>query len=152
MPRTGDERDTAQVDASATRRRLMAFVETEGYRPDLLSRIARISVQLRDPVQAGRYWLLSDATGPDVESAVEAFAESCLRSPKRMAVELRFAREWKLDALSRPARQRIEKYGLDAALAPAAHPAPARPVFTVVALAALGALIAALLLFVLLRR
>jgi len=80
--------ETARVDPAATRRRLVSFLGSQGYKPDLLARIARIAVELNETVQAGRYWLLSEATGPDVDAAVEAFAESCQRMPRLMVSEL----------------------------------------------------------------
>jgi len=152
MPDTKPE--TARVDPAATRRRLVSFLGAQGYKPDLLTRIARISVELSETVQAGRYWLLSDATGPDVDAAVEAFAESCQRMPRLMVSELpRFSRDWDVVAYAAPARARIEKYGLAADLARRAPRKPPRKRHTtVIALLGLGALFLFAALLILLRR
>ena len=106
-------RETITTDLPAARRRLAAFLPAEGYKPDLLARIGRMSMSLKEPAQAGRYWLLSDATGPDVEAAVEAFVQSCQSVPERVVAELpRFKRDWEVEAFAAPARKRVARYGL----------------------------------------
>lgn len=118
MDGAGDTGATASADKAASRRRLSGFVSSEGYRPDLLSRIARISIDLQESAQAGRYWLLSDATGPAVDAAVDAFVESCQATPRLIASELpRFKRDWDLDAYAPAAKARIERFGLEDELA-----------------------------------
>jgi len=146
--------ETARVDPAATRRRLASFIGSEGYKPDLLSRIARLSTELNETVQAGRYWLLSDATGPDVDAAVEAFAASCDRTPRLMVSELpRFARDWDVGSYAEPARARIEKYRLADDLARRRpRKEPERKSMTVIAILGLAALLAFAALLVLLRR
>jgi hypothetical protein len=109
---------TGRVDPAAARRRLASFVGIDGYKPELLARVARLSIDLQEPVQAGRYWLLSDASGPEVDQAIEAFADSCRRTPRLMASELpRFARDWDVEAYPAIVRARIDKYRLREELA-----------------------------------
>ena len=147
--------ESARVDPAATRRRLAAFLTAEPYKPDLLARVARLSVQLNEPAQAGRYWLLSDASGPEVDAAVEVFAESCQRLPRLMASELpRFVRDWELEAYAAPARVRIEKYGLADELSRRAPRKPRRPDrrINAIALAALLVLLLLGALLVMLKR
>jgi len=148
------KKETARVDPAATRRRLAAFIGMEGYKPDLLARVARLSIELKEPVQAGRYWLLSDATGPDVDAAVEAFAASCQRTPRLMVSELpRFARDWHVDAYAPAARSRIEKYGLAVELTRRRPQKEKRKKpMTAFALLGLAALLAFAAVLVLLRR
>lgn len=125
VPNTNPE--SARVDPAASRRRLAASVAAETYKPDLLAKVARLSLQLNEQAQAGRYWLLSDATGAEVDAAVEAFAESCERLPRLMASQLpRFVGDWELEAYLAPARARIEKYGLAAELSRRAPRKPRR--------------------------
>ena len=151
MPDTKPE--TAQVDPSATRRRLASFASGEPYKPELLARLARLSVELGEPAQAGRFWLLSDAAGPDVDAAVETFVQSCDRVPRLIASQLpRFVRDWHLPQYAGPALARIEKYGLKGELSRRAPPEERRgsPRMTAVAAAvavALLILVAALLVF-----
>jgi hypothetical protein len=148
--------ETAQVDPAATRRRLASFVGAEGYKPDLLARLGRLSLELKEPAQAGRYWLLSDSAGPEVEAAIEAFARSCQGSPRLMVSELpRFARDWDLQAYPPRVRERISRYGLkpDLLLRNKAAPQVRRWSGAAVAVAVLVALAGvALLLFVVLRK
>jgi hypothetical protein len=113
MDGMGDPGATASADKVASRRRLAGFVSAEGYPPDLLSRIARISMELRETAQAGRYWLLSDALGPEVDAAVDAFVKSCQATPRLIASELpRFQRDWDVDAYAPAAKARIARFGL----------------------------------------
>ncbi|MGZ6142464.1 MAG: DUF6584 family protein [Myxococcales bacterium] len=147
--------ETSRVDPAATRRRLAAFVGAEGYKPELLARVARLSIELKEPVQAGRYWLLSDATGPDVDAAIEAFVESCQRTPRLMVSELpRFQRDWDLEAYPEVVKARIEKYGLAEPLARRAprKPHAPKPKMTLIAIALLGALLLFAVLLIALRR
>ena len=133
--------ESARVDPAASRRRLAASVAAETYQPDLLARVARLSLELHEQAQAGRYWLLSDATGAEVEAAVEAFAESCDRLPRLMASQLpRFVGDWELEAYLAPARARIEKYGLAAELSRRAPRKPRRTDGPITAIALLGLL------------
>lgn len=146
--------ETGRVDPAATRRRLASFISAEAYKPDLLARVARLSIELKEPVQAGRYWLLSDSTGEDVDAAIEAFAASCQRTPRLMASELpRFKRDWDVEAYPEVVRQRIAKYGLAEHLA---RRAPKRQMpkqqMTLFALGGLLALLAFAALLILLRR
>jgi hypothetical protein len=109
--------ETARADPAATRRRLASFIGAEGYKPDLLARIGRLSLELKEPAQAGRYWLLSDAEGPEVDAAIEAFAQSCRGSPRLMVSELpRFARDWDVEGYPKVVRGRIVRYKLAADL------------------------------------
>jgi hypothetical protein len=147
--------ETSRVDPGATRRRLVSFLSSQAYKPDLLSRIARLSMELKESSQAGRYWLLSDASGPEVDQAIEAFADSCRRSPRLMASELpRFARDWDVEAYPEAVRARIDRYGLREELARRApgKRAPSKAGMTALALAGLVALLLLGAALVLLRR
>src|SRR5438105_5318092 len=94
------------------------MLAAQPYRPELLTRLARLSAHLKEPVQAGRYWLLSDESGEEVDAAVEAFVASCQRTPRLIASQLpRFARDWDVEAYPPAARARIDRYGLAEALA-----------------------------------
>lgn len=147
--------ETAKVDPAATRRRLASFIGPEGYKPDLLSRVGRLSIELKEPAQAGRYWLLSDAAGPEVDEAIEVFAQSCQRLPRLMASELpRFARDWDIEAYPELVRARIDKYGLRKELerrGPRTR-APSKSGITALAIALLAALLIMGALLILLRR
>ena len=147
--------ESARVDPAATRRRLAAFLTSEPYQPEALARVALLSVQLNEPAQAGRYWMLSDATGPEVDAAVEVFAGSCQRLPRLMASELpRFVHDWDLEAYLAPARARIEKYGLAEELSRRAPRKPRRSTGPATAIAVAGLLALLLLgaLLILLRQ
>jgi hypothetical protein len=148
--------ETARVDPAATRRRLASFIGAEGYKPDLLARVARLSIELKEPAQAGRYWFLSDASGADVDAAVETFVQSCQGLPRLIASELpRFARDWDVEAYAPAAKARIAKYGLGDELgrrAPKKVQRKRRGGATGVAIAGLVALLVLAGVVILLRR
>ena len=153
VPNTNPE--SAKVDPAAARRRLAAFIRAEPYRPDLLCKAARLSIKLQETAQAGRWWLLSDASGDEVDAAVEVFAETCQRLPRLMASELpRFSHDWELEAYAAPARARIERYGLGEELSRRAPRQRVRPRWelTAVGLAGLVALLVLGAVLVLLGR
>jgi hypothetical protein len=85
---TGVQADLARGDLGSARRRLASAVGSGAYDPELLARIAELSVRMGDPVQAGRYWLLTPSTGQEVEAAIEAFARQCHHDGRTMAWEL----------------------------------------------------------------
>ena len=147
--------ETARVDPAATRRRLASFIGSEGYKPDILARVARLSLELKEPAQAGRYWLLSDASGPEVDEAIERFADSCQRTPRLMVSELpRFSRDWDIEAYPEVVRARIDKYGLRDELARRERKkrVTSKSGMTALAIAGLIALLVLGALLVLLRR
>src|SRR5438105_10002766 len=103
-----DTGETSRADPAVTRRRLVSLLAGEPYRPELLAKIARTCVALNESAQAGSYWLLSDAHGIEVDAAVEAFVESCQRTPRLMASQLpRFKRDWDIDSYAPAAKSRI---------------------------------------------
>lgn len=69
------ERDVERGDLGSARHRLASHLPRVGYSPALLRRLGEISLGMKDPIEAGRYLLLSDAVGEEVEGAVEAFVK-----------------------------------------------------------------------------
>jgi hypothetical protein len=106
--------DIDRGDLGSARRRLASTVGSRGYVPDLLAKVAELSVQMRDPVQAGRYWLLTPASGPEVEAAVEAFVRACRHDARQMASELpRFRLRHKVNEYPEVVRARLARFGID---------------------------------------
>lgn len=106
--------DVDRGDLGSARRRLGSFIGSTRYNPEVLARAAEISMQMRDPVQAGRYWLLTPTTGQPVEAVIEAFARACHHDARMMAAELpRFPRRFKMTEYPDVVRKRLARYGID---------------------------------------
>jgi hypothetical protein len=54
-------------------KRLLLADALSGYDELILVRLAEICWEMRDPVEAGQYWLATSATGPEVDAALEAY-------------------------------------------------------------------------------
>src|SRR5687767_6717656 len=54
------------------RRTLISWLARWGHDAEVLELLGRVVLEMKDEPQAGRWWLLSSATGPDVERAVDA--------------------------------------------------------------------------------
>jgi hypothetical protein len=153
VKRSKPEAETTKTDLGATRRRLASFVGTEGYKPDLLARIAGICRKLHDEAQAGSYYLLSDESGPEVEAAVETFVQSCGGSAQAIVRGLpRFPERDRIEAYSPVVRARIVRYGLEKELGRTGKPRAVRKPGLALAAWALLALILLLLAVLVLRR
>lgn len=106
--------DIDRGDLGSARRRLASTVGSVGYNPEVLAKVADLSMQMRDPVQAGRYWLLTPTTGAEVEAAIEAFALACHHDARQMASELpRFKLRYRVNEYPEVVRQRLAKFGMD---------------------------------------
>ncbi|HYF14097.1 MAG TPA: DUF6584 family protein [Phycisphaerales bacterium] len=67
------ERDEQAGDLGTARMRLMSFVATGDAGPDECERIARLSVRMGDPVEAGRWYFLCDSRDEQAAACIERF-------------------------------------------------------------------------------
>lgn len=67
------ESDMRRGDYGMARQRLLSYLSQKGYDPQLLARIGRIAYKMKDMQEAGRWWLLSDACGAEVEQTISSF-------------------------------------------------------------------------------
>lgn len=107
------ERDEEAGDLGSARRRLMSYVTTVGYSPSLCERIARLCTRMGDPVEAGRWYFLSDSRDPEAGPAVGRFTADCGGDPRavasRLPAKLRLAR---VEEYPPGVRARFEGLGL----------------------------------------
>jgi len=82
------ERDLAKGDYGSARRRLESRLSSQGYDPQLLERLGRICLDMRDPFNAGRYWLTANCSGRDVGKAVRQFVEHAGPNPEHVVSRL----------------------------------------------------------------
>jgi len=111
------EDDIRQGDLAMARQRLTSLLDARGYDPGLAARIGRIALDMHDPFEAGRFWLLSDAVGAEVEHCIDVFVRRAGGKPEAMVRYFsRGLRVSDVDLYVAVARERIARYGLHATL------------------------------------
>jgi hypothetical protein len=125
------EQDVERGDYGLARVRLADYLNSKGYDAGILDRLGRISYEMHDLSQAGRYWLASTAEGPHVEDTVAAFVGRTGTDPRVTVSRLpRVVREAPMSALPSIAKDRLRRLGLDEALGkwcPGQPPVGAKP-------------------------
>lgn len=66
------EKDKVEGDYASARRRLLSFASS-CHEEALYLEIARLSVAMRDPVEAGKWFLLCDCHDPEADACIERF-------------------------------------------------------------------------------
>jgi hypothetical protein len=66
------ERDKGEGDYASARRRLLSFASS-CHEEALYEEIARLSLAMRDPVEAGKWFLLCDCHDPEAAACMERF-------------------------------------------------------------------------------
>lgn len=84
-------RAQADIDAGdlgSARRRLMSRAVSKGYEPGVCERVARLCVQMRDPIEAGRWYFLCESADPEAGPLVERYVEALKRDAGRILADL----------------------------------------------------------------
>lgn len=112
--------DEACGDLGMAKRRLASYLRTKGFDSEILARIGPVCYAMRDPAEAGRYWLLSGASGPEVDVATELFVQRVGRVPAQVVSQLpRKLRLRTLGEYPAAAQARLVRLGLaDAVVLP----------------------------------
>lgn len=110
-------RDVEQGRHWLARQRLGSYLVTNGYDPDILAMIGRISYEMHDEYDAGRMWLLSSAKGSEVERAIDTFLARAGKDPNQIVSQLpRSVRLRVLEQYPESIRSRIRRCGLAEAI------------------------------------
>src|SRR5690606_38053508 len=107
------EQDERAGDFGSAKRRLQSYLATVGYSADLCERLARLSLRMGDPVEAGRWYFLADSADPEAAAAIERFVTECGGDGRHLLSRL--PAKTRLGALDRyPAevRARFERFDL----------------------------------------
>lgn len=107
------ERDERAGDFGSAKRRMQSYLATVGYSPEICERLARLSLRMGDPAEAGRWYFLADSTDPEAAPSIERFTTECSHNGRHILSRL--PAKTRLDALDRyPAavRSRFEHFGL----------------------------------------
>ena len=113
--------DVERGEYGLARRRLYPYARTKGYDADVLARIGQICHDMHDPQEAGRFWLMSSASGEHVDRAVALFCKQAGKDPNAIVGQLtRFCRLESIQAYPRVVQERLRAHGLADALERAA--------------------------------
>lgn len=109
--------DRIAGDLGTAKRRLASLLDTTGYDPGVCRELAEICLDMRDPIEAGRWvYLCEDASDWPSEAAREAmaaFIDNCRNDPAIIASRLpRFVKTTQSEALPQPVQARLEAIGL----------------------------------------
>ncbi len=121
--------DRARCDMEAgqywlARQRLCSYLMSKGYDPAALAEIGTISWRMHDQFDAGRMWLTSNASGPEVDQAIEVFLKHCGRNPQAVASRLpAVVRLPRLEQYPPDVQRRLQSLGLGSAVV---RPTPTR--------------------------
>ncbi len=69
--------DERRGDLGSARQRLRSFLHSSGYHPEAIEQVARLSMRMRDPYEAGRWYSLIDSKDPESAAAIELFQHRC---------------------------------------------------------------------------
>lgn len=110
--------ELARGEVWRARRRLASYAVSGSYLAEVLALLGAVCQRMGDVPEAGRFWLLSDAEGEEVERAVALFVSLHEQGgPRRLVAQLpRRTRLASLEAYPEAARRRILALGLEAEL------------------------------------
>jgi Family of unknown function (DUF6584) len=117
MPKGAIEKakeDVKRGDHWLARQRLDSYLQTTGYDMDVVAELGRISLEMHNAFDAGRYWLTSAETGEDIDGAINLFlrhagkdrVQAVKHLPKAVRLET-------LASYPKVAQDRLRTLGLD---------------------------------------
>ena len=118
------KQDEEAGDLGAARRRLQSVIGSSGYNAGVCEAIARLSLQMGDPLEAGRWYFLCDSDDPGAQECIDRFAAQCGNNADQIVSQLPRLRRAtkqleKLAAFPAAVKHRIDAIGIS--------PAPQRP-------------------------
>ncbi|RJP36795.1 MAG: hypothetical protein C4547_06635 [Phycisphaerales bacterium] len=109
--------DIERGDFGMARIRLMSYLDTQGYDPEVLNRLGQLCLDMHDPFEAGRFWLASSARGEDVDAAISVFLDRVGGGPWHVVSQLpRGVRLASLESYPDAAADRLRQFGLQEAI------------------------------------
>ena len=82
------DEDIRRGDFGSARRRLSSAARSLKYSPESCERVARLSVRMNDPVEAGRWYFLCASSDAQADALVDVFVNSCGRDARKVAAAL----------------------------------------------------------------
>lgn len=96
--------DEERGDLGSARKRLTSYAAAH-FKPEDCERVARLSMRMKDPVEAGRWYFLCDSADAESPDAVRCFLQSCGNQPRHVLSALprgiRSRNDWPAGAAGR---------------------------------------------------
>jgi len=109
--------DLERGDHWLARQRLESHLSTQGYDPDILSKLGEIALAMHDGFSAGRFYMASSAVGDHVDAAIAVFVTHLAHKPDQIASQLPLVvRAANQDQIPEEGLRRMRNAGLDVAL------------------------------------
>lgn len=106
--------DCARGEYGRARQRLASLLASQGYDAELLAELGRICQRMGDTAEAGRYWLVSSAEGPEVDAAAAVFVRLHGARAAQVFSQLPARARKSLAAYPPAAQARLRAHGLEA--------------------------------------
>jgi hypothetical protein len=111
--------DLSRGDIGSARTRLISAFVNSPYNPALAEEIARLSVQMHNPVEAGRWYFCCDSQDEHSAALIQLFASKHSSGPKQLLSQLPVkVRTTPPDQLPTAVRQRMNDLGKQVAASP----------------------------------
>ena len=108
------EEDVGKGDYGQARQRLMSYLCTKGYCPDVAKRLGEINYRMHDPYEAGRFWLLSTAPGSEAERCIKLFIDRAKGEPWNLVMQYpAWFRRLSWDVFPPKVQARLQGAGVD---------------------------------------
>lgn len=115
--------DLSRNDLGSARTRLVSAFVNSPYNPALAEEIARLSLQMHNPVEAGRWYFCCDSQDEQAAALIQLFASKHPSGPKQLLTQLPVKlRTTPPDQLPISVRQRINDLGNQIAASPSEDP------------------------------
>lgn len=82
------KQDEAKGDLASARNRLASHAATVHFDPSICEQIARICVRMHDPIQAGRWYFLSESADQEADPSTQKFLRACNNDPRQVFSQL----------------------------------------------------------------
>lgn len=93
------KQDEASGDLASAKNRLASHAATVHFDPLICEQIARICVRMQDPIEAGRWYFLTESADQEAEPCIRKFARFCGDNPRQIFSQMPHG------SLTRPADQ-----------------------------------------------
>jgi len=115
--------DLSRNDLGSARTRLVSAFVNSPYNPALAEEIARLSLQMHNPVEAGRWYFCCDSQDEQSAALIQLFSSKTSSGPKQLLSQLPpKLRTTPLDQLPDAVRQRMNDLGSQIAASPSEDP------------------------------
>lgn len=104
--------DEEAGDLGSARKRLAAHAAAANFDPGVCEQIARLSMRMHDPVEAGRWYFLCDSPDLEASAAIDRFIATCAGNCRQTFAQLPGRSRWtSIDDVPAAAARRLAEMG-----------------------------------------